>query len=141
MYINQSNQCEHCDVSKNEIMIAKRKTSEYETDENFFLKEKVNQEKSKTKMQRRTKNFNNVQSQSNQTFNSITNTEKFDSIDEIMKNRSLSSETIRDSRNSSSISLISFIQKNQQKRQSREKTSMQLIRAIEKNEKMFDFNS
>ena len=141
MYINQSNQYEHCDVSKNEIMIAKRKTNEYEIDENFFLKEKINQKKSKIKMQRRTENFNNVQSQSNQTFNSITDTEKFDSIDEIMRNRSLNSETIRNNRNSSSISLISFIQKNQQKRQSKEKTSMQFIRAIEKNEKMFDFSN
>ena len=60
MYINQNNQCEHCDVSKNEIMIAKREANEYETDENFFLKERINQEKFKTKMQRRTKNFNNV---------------------------------------------------------------------------------
>ena len=92
-------------------------------------------------MQRRTENFNNVQSQSNQTFNSITDTEKFDSIDEIMKNRSLNFKTIRNNRNSSSISLISLIQKNQQKRQSKKKTSMQLIRAIEKNEKMFDFNN
>ena len=141
MYINQNNQCEHCDVSKDEVMIAKRKANEYEIDENFFLREKVNQEKFKTKMQRRTKNFNNVQSQSNQTFNSITNIEKFDSIDEIMKNRSINFETIRDNRNSSSISLISFIQKNQQKRQSREKTSMQLIRAVEEDEKMFDFNN
>ena len=141
MYINQNNQCEHCDVSKDEVMIAKRKANEYEIDENFFLREKVNQEKFKTKMQRRTKNFNNVQSQSNQTFNSITDTEKFDSIDEIMKNRSFNFEIVRDNKNSSSISLTSFIQKNQQKRQSREKTSMQFIRAIEENEKMFDFNN
>ena len=122
-------------------MIAKKEANEYEIDENFFLKKKVNQEKFKIKMQRRTKNFNNVQSQSNQTFNSITDTEKFDSIDEIMKNRSFNFEIVRDNKNSSSISLTSFIQKNQQKRQSREKTSMQFIRAIEENEKMFDFNN
>ena len=141
MYINQSNQCEHCDVSKDEVMIAKRKANEYETDEDLFLRERVNQERFKTKMQRRTESFNNVQSQSNQTFNSITDIEKFDSIDEVMKNRSLSSETVRDSRNSSSISLTSLIQKNQQKRQSRGKTSMQFIRAVEEDEKMFDFNN
>ena len=122
-------------------MIAKRETSEYEIDENLFLKERINQEKFKTKMQRRTENFNNVQSQSNQTFNSITDIEKFDSIDEIMKNQSFNFETIRSNKNSSSISLISLIQKNSQKRQSREKTSMQLIRAVEEDEKMFDFNN
>ena len=141
MYINQSHQCEHCDVSKDEVMIAKREASEYETDEDSSLRERVNQERSKTKMQRRTESFNNVQSQSGQTFNSITDTEKFDSIDEVMKNRSVSFETVRSSRNSSSISLAPFIQKNQQKRQSRGKTSMQPIRAVEEDGKMFDFSS
>ena len=122
------------------MLIVKKDAIEYETDQNFILRKIVNQKKFKIKMSRRTENFNNDRFQQDQTSKSFTNSEKFDFIDEIMKNKSSSSKTIRNNSNASFVSLISLISKIQQKRATRNKAQIQFIKIVKTNEKMFDFN-